>query len=263
MDQQKLIDAITEQVMQRLIQAQAGSVSPGAQSVSATPKLQPAELAKYIDHTLLKPDAPTSGFDKLCEEAIQYGMKSVCVNSSRVPYVARKLQGTKVQVCAVVGFPLGAMSSRSKAFEARDAISEGAAELDMVLAVGHLKSKEYDYVLEDIRSVRRATRSNTVLKVIIETSMLSEEEKVIACELSKKAGADFVKTSTGFGGGGATVEDISLMRSVVGPEMGVKASGGVRDYDKALLMIGAGADRIGAATSVPIVTGVRGTGAGY
>jgi len=177
-----------------------------------------------------------------------------------VPYVAKKLQGTSVRVCSVVGFPLGTMTSRSKAFETREAIEHGASEIDMVLAIGKLKAREYAYVEEDILAVRRATRSNTILKVIIETSMLTQEEKVLACQLAKRAGANFVKTSTGFGGGGATVEDIALMKSVVGKDMEVKASGGVRDYDKAMAMIGAGATRIGAVSSVAIVTGSRGTG---
>ncbi len=158
---------------------------------------------------------------------------------------------------------MGAMDSRGKAFEARRAIEEGAQELDMVINVGALKYGELKYVEEDIRMVRRATRGTTVLKVIIETSLLTEEEKVLACEISKKAGADFVKTCTGFAGGGATAADIALMRRVVGPDMGVKASGGVRDYDKAVLVLNAGANRIGAASSVPIVTGVRAEGEGY
>ena len=176
--------------------------------------------------------------------------------------MARRLAGTGVKVCSVVGFPLGAMTSRSKAFETRDAVSEGAAEIDMVLNIGALRSRNYRLVEEDIRAVRRATRATTILKVIIETVFLTQEEKVIACELSMKAGADFVKTSTGFSGGGATPEDIALMRRVVGPSKGVKASGGIRNTERALLMIGAGANRIGAAAGVAIVTGGQGQG-GY
>ncbi len=156
------------------------------------------------------------------------------MNSCRVAYVARKLQGTGVKVCSVVGFPLGSMTSRSKAFETREAIEDGASEIDMVINVGLLKSGDYHGVEEDIRAVRRATRGNTILKVIIETALLTQDEKVMACELSKKAGADFVKTCTGFNGGGASVEDLSLMRRVVGRDMGVKASGGVRTYKSAL-----------------------------
>jgi len=268
MDQEKLIERITEEVMKKLQSSNQGASNQQPQhtavkgtSFSALGSYtRPDELAQYIDHTMLKPDAESSAFDTLCQEALEYSFKSVCVNSSWVPYVARKLQGTKVKVCSVVGFPLGAMTSRSKAFETREAIESGASEIDMVLAVGKLKQGDYAYVEEDIRAVRRATRSNTILKVIIETSMLTQEEKVIACQLSKKAEADFVKTSTGFGGGGATAEDIALMKSVVGEKMGVKASGGVRDYDKALAMIGAGATRIGAVSSVAIVTGTQGKG---
>ena len=156
--------------------------------------------------------------------------------------MARKLQGSNVKVCSVVGFPLGAMTSRSKAFEAREALSDGASEIDMVINIGLLKSGDYHGVEEDIRAVRRATRSTTVLKVIIETALLSQDEKVMACELSKKAGADFVKTCTGFSGGGASVEDIALMRRTVGREMGVKASGGVRTWKNAISLIGAGAN---------------------
>ncbi|HVP20063.1 MAG TPA: deoxyribose-phosphate aldolase, partial [Spirochaetia bacterium] len=185
---------------------------------------------------------------------------AVCVNSCRVAQVARKLQGTDVKVCSVVGFPLGAMTSRAKAFEAREAISDGASEIDMVINIGLLKSGDYHGVEEDIRAVRRATRATTILKVIIETVLLTQDEKVLACELAKKAGADFVKTSTGFLGGGATVEDISLMRRVVGRDMGVKASGGVRNYKTAVAMIGAGASRIGAQASVAIVTGADSAG---
>ncbi len=262
MDQQKLIEAITNEVMKKLQsvpQVQSGRVQGTAYSGLA-PYTSPGDLASYIDHTMLKPDAGAEAFDQLCREAVQYSFKSVCVNSSWVAYVSRKLQGTPVKVCSVVGFPLGAMTSRSKAFETREAIEAGASEIDMVLAVGKLKEKDYRYVEDDIRSVRRATRHNTVLKVIIETSMLTQEEKVIACQISKRAGADFVKTSTGFGGGGASAEDIALMKQTVGPDMEVKASGGVRDYDKAMAMIGAGATRIGAVSSVAIVTGNKGTG---
>lgn len=265
MDHNELINQITSEVMKRLqveMQkrgGQLGSVGGGGQFSGA----DPASLAKYIDHTMLKPEAPLAAFDKLCDEAVQYGFKSVCVNSFRVPYVTRKLQNTGVKICAVIGFPLGAMDSRAKAFEARRAIEEGAQELDMVINVGALKSGDLKYVEDDIRAVRRATRGTTVLKVIIETFLLTEEEKVLACEISKKAGADFVKTCTGFAGGGATPEDIALMRRVVGPDMGVKASGGVRNYDKAVLLLNAGASRIGCVSSVPIVTGVRAEGEGY
>ncbi len=257
MDQNQLIERIVAEVVARMGKSASGArvLEPAAHSVSAAPAMGPTDLAKYLDHTLLRPEAATAGFDKLCQEAVQYGFFSVCVNAGRVAYVARKLQGTDVKVCSVVGFPLGAMTGRSKAFEAREAIADGAAEIDMVINVGLLKSGDYHGVEEDIRAVRRATRATTILKVIIETVLLTQDEKVLACELAKKAGADFVKTSTGFLGGGATVEDISLMRRVVGRDMGVKASGGVRNYKSAIAMIGAGATRIGAQSSVAIVTG--------
>ncbi len=221
--------------------------------------LNPKEMASFIDHTMLRPEAQTDAFDKLCAEAITFGFYSVCVNSCRVGYVAHRLQGTRVKVCSVIGFPLGAMTSRAKAFEAREAISEGASELDMVINIGFLKSGDYRTVEEDIRAVRRATRANTVLKVIIETALLTQDQKIMACEIAKKTGADFVKTCTGFAGGGATVEDIALMRRTVGKDLGVKASGGVRSYEKAVSLIGAGATRIGAVSSVAIVSGQDGS----
>lgn len=211
-------------------------------------------MAKYIDHTLLKPDATFDGMDKLCEEAIKYRFKAVCVNSGSVAYVSGKLQGSGVDVCSVVGFPLGAMHTSAKAFEAERAIEDGAQELDMVLNIGALKSGDLKTVDMDIRTVRLVSESPVVLKVIIETSLLTEEEKIRACEIAKKAGADFVKTSTGFSGGGATIEDVVLMRSVVGPTMGVKASGGIKDFATASAMIAAGANRIGAGAGVTIIT---------
>jgi deoxyribose-phosphate aldolase len=218
-------------------------------------KMTASEIAKYIDHTLLKPEAALPAFDKLCDEAIRYGFKSVCVNSGRVAYVAERLEGTGVKVCSVIGFPLGAMESRAKAFEAKRAMEQGATELDMVLNIGTLKSGDLKGVEEDIRAVRKKARGTTVLKVIIETCLLREGEKVLACEIAKKAGADFVKTSTGFSTGGATVEDVALLRRVLGPEMGVKASGGIKDFTTASAMIAAGANRIGAGAGVAIVTG--------
>ncbi len=211
-------------------------------------------MAKYIEHTLLKPDATFDGMDKLCEEAIKYRFKAVCVNSGSVAYVSCKLRGHCVDVCSVVGFPLGAMHTSTKAFEAEKAIEDGAQELDMVLNIGALKSGDLKTVDADIRTVRQVSESPVVLKVIIETSLLTEEEKIRACEIAKKAGADFVKTSTGFSGGGATIEDVVLMRSVVGPTMGVKASGGIKDFATASAMIAAGADRIGAGAGVTIIT---------
>ena len=210
------------------------------------------DIAKYIDHTVLAADARKEKIEALCKEAYQHGFASVCVNSCWVSLAAKLLEGTEVKVCTVVGFPLGAMDSVSKAVEARNAVRNGADEIDMVINIGFLKSGMYDDVLEDIREVRKATEGKT-LKVIIETCLLTEEEKRKACELSEEAGADFVKTSTGFSTGGATVEDVALMKSVVGDRLRVKASGGIRDYKTAKAMIEAGASRIGASAGVRIV----------
>ena len=212
-----------------------------------------AEMARYIDHTLLKPEATVEALTKLGAEAISYNFKAVCVNSANVSYMAAKLQGSDVAVCTVVGFPLGAMQTHAKAFEAQNAVVDGAAELDMVLNIGALKSGDLKTVANDIQAVRKAAESPAVLKVIIETCLLSEDEKIKACEITKDAGADFVKTSTGFAGGGATMEDVALMREVVGPEMGIKASGGIKDWATALTMIKAGATRLGTSSGVEIV----------
>ncbi len=211
------------------------------------------ELARYIDHTILKPDAKEGDVIKLCREALEYKFASVCVNASNVKLTDSFLRGTEVKVCTVVGFPLGATTKETKAFEAAQAIRDGAAEVDMVINIGALKSGKVDAVEEDIKAVADACKGKALLKVIIETCLLTDEEKVIACELSKKAGADYVKTSTGFSTGGATVEDIALMRRTVGPEMGVKASGGIRNLESALKMIEAGATRIGASASISIL----------
>jgi deoxyribose-phosphate aldolase len=214
----------------------------------------PADMAGMIDHTLLKADATRDDVRKLCEEAKRYHFASVCVNTTWVPFAKALLHGTNVMVCAVVGFPLGAMTPSAKAFEAREAVRQGAAEIDMVLNQGALKSRDYETVFEDICKVVKASQPARV-KVILETGALSQEEKIIAISLSKMAGAAFVKTSTGFGPGGATVEDIALMRRLVGRDMGVKASGGVRTKEDAEKMAQAGASRIGASASVAIVTG--------
>lgn len=255
MDQNELIDKITKEVMDRikknLNEESLNKVSNTGSNLGITP----SELARYIDHTLLKPQAVASQFDQLCDEAKKFNFYSVCVNSTWVSYVAKKVRGSNVKVCSVVGFPLGEMDSRSKAFEARNAIDNGANEIDMVISVSALKSGNYKYVEDDIRAVKRACRSNTVLKVILETSLLDDKEKIIACEICKKVEADFVKTSTGFGSAGATVHDIELMRRTVGPDMGVKASGGIRDFKTAIAMIKAGATRIGAGAGVAIVSG--------
>ena len=213
-----------------------------------------ADLAPYIDHTLLKADATREDLRKLCDEARKHGFASVCVNTANVRYCKAQLAGSGVMVCAVVGFPLGAMATEAKAFEAREAVRNGAQEIDMVVNIGALKSRDYAAVLEDIRKVVAAS-APARLKVIIEASALTREEKIISCTLAKTAGAAFVKTSTGFGSGGATAEDVALMGAVVGPGVEVKASGGIRTTEDADRMIEAGATRIGASASVAIVLG--------
>lgn len=210
-------------------------------------------LARYIDHTVLKPDTKEGDVIKLCREALEYKFASVCINPVYVKLAYSFLQGTEVKVCTVVGFPLGATTKESKAFEAAQAIENGATEVDMVINVGALKSGKLDLVEEDIKAVAEACKGKALLKVILETCLLTEEEKIAACRLSQKAGANYVKTSTGFSSGGATVEDIALMRRTVGAEMGVKASGGIRNLETALKMIEAGASRIGASASVAII----------
>jgi deoxyribose-phosphate aldolase len=222
----------------------------------------PADMAKLIDHTLLKPEATRDEVVKLCEEAKKHRFASVCVNTTWVPLCKALLAGTQVMVCAVVGFPLGAMAPNAKAYEAREAVRQGAKEIDMVLNIGALKSRDYETVFEDICKVVKSS-SPAGVKVILETSALNQEEKIIACALSKMAGAAFVKTSTGFGKGGATVEDVALMRSLVGFDIGVKASGGVRTAEDVVKMAQAGANRIGASASVAIVSGATsGSGSG-
>lgn len=228
----------------------------GADRVGGTPGLDrvPEDLAGYIDHTLLKPEATLPEVRKLCEEAARFGFVSVCINPVWVPVCREMLGGTGVRVCTVIGFPLGAVSPRVKAFEARAAVEDGAKEVDMVLNVGAFKSGFDDIVASDIQGVVAAASPGAVTKVILETALLGDEEKIRACELAKRAGAHFVKTSTGFGPGGATAADIALMRRIVGPAMGVKASGGVRTHEDALRMIRSGASRIGASASVRIMS---------
>jgi deoxyribose-phosphate aldolase len=284
MNTQELVDKITGHVLAKLREssgaaraadnALAGGPSGGNGSGSVTarpaaaagtpgtappelPGLRPAELARYIDHTLLKPEATREQVDKLCEEAVEYGFYSVCVNTTWTAYCARKLRGKGVKVCTVVGFPLGAMDSRAKSFETRSSLENGAEEIDMVMNVGALKSGDLKTVEQDIRWVARACRQNTILKVIIENALLTDEEKILACQIAKRTGAHYVKTSTGFASSGATVEDVALMRRTVGLEMGVKAAGGVRSYEDATAMIQAGASRIGTSSSVAIVTGAK------
>lgn len=227
--------------------------SAGSPASNAMPQSS-AALAKMIDHTLLKPDATESDLKKLCDEARKYKFATVCVNSAFVRRAAELLQGADAKPIAVVGFPLGAATSSAKAFEAREAIKNGAKEIDMVINIGELKSGNYTVVFDDIRAVVEASKPHPV-KVILETALLDHDQKVIACALSKAADAAFVKTSTGFGPSGATAEDIALMRKVVGPTMGVKASGGIRTTDDALKMIQSGASRVGASASVAIVDG--------
>lgn len=195
--------------------------------------MQKNELAKMIDHTMLKPDATKASIEKLCKEALDYNFASVCVNPSRVAECYSMLKDSDVKVCTVIGFPLGATTTASKVFETEDAIKNGATEVDMVINIGKLKDKDYDFVKKDIQAVVDAAKGKALSKVIIETCLLTDEEKVMACKLAKEAGADFVKTSTGFSTGGATGEDIKLMRETVGEDMGVKASGGVRSIEDA------------------------------
>ena len=209
-------------------------------------------IASMIDHTLLKPEATPAQIEKLCAEAAEYHFASVCVNPVYIPLAARLLKGTGVKVCCVVGFPLGAIAPEQKAAEAASCAAMGAEELDMVIHVGAAKAGDWALVQRDIEGVVKAAAGHTV-KVIIETCLLTDEEKVKACEAAKAAGAHFVKTSTGFSTGGATTHDIALMHKTVGPEMGVKASGGIRDYETAMAMIEAGANRIGASAGIAIV----------
>jgi deoxyribose-phosphate aldolase len=213
-------------------------------------------IAALIDHTILKADATPHEIETVCAEAVQYGFASVCINPSFVPRCKHLLKGTSVKVCTVIGFPLGASSTASKSDETKHAIRDGAEEIDMVLHVGMLKSGNFDYVLDDIAAVVRVAHSqNAIVKVILETSLLNDDEKRTACRLAQEAGANFVKTSTGFSAGGATEHDIALMRNAVGSSMGVKASGGIRTREHAQAMIAAGATRIGASAGIKIVTG--------
>lgn len=277
---ERVIEGITRQV---LILVQEGSMRPngngrdhsagnyadgmrsvvnaGADRVASTLGMTPTDgsMAHMIDHTLLKPDATQDEVAQLAYEARKYKFASVCVNPSYVKLSAQLLKGSEVDVCTVVGFPLGATPTDVKVFEAQQAIREGATEIDMVINVGAVKSKDYELVEMDIASVVRACHAgNAILKVIIEAALLTDEEKVAASQLSKIAGADFVKTSTGFGPGGATPEDVALMRRVVGPNIGVKAAGGIKTAEDARRMIEAGASRIGASASIKIVGGSNG-----
>jgi len=236
-------------------------VSAGAERLASTIGVIPQDLrlANMIDHTLLKPDATPDQIAQLCFEARKHGFASVCINPAWVKLCAQLLEGSPVKVCTVIGFPLGATAPEVKAFECQNAIEHGATEIDMVINIGALKARDLELVAKDICGVVRAAHARgAIVKVIIEAALLTDEEKTIACLLSKEAGADFVKTSTGFASGGATVHDVALMRRAVGPEMGVKAAGGVRTYEDAESMLKAGATRIGASAGVKIIQGIGG-----
>lgn len=279
MDQNQIIQKIVEEVLARMgpaasraqaaAQEPAKAATPAGQQAGASPSaasslsgdlILPSDLPRFIDHTLLKAESSPEQVDALCDEAAKYHFYSVCVNSSWVERCVRRLGGTGVKTCAVVGFPLGAMDKRVKSFEARTAVANGAAEIDMVMNVGAMKARDLKTVREDMLAVRRACRSGITLKVILETCLLNDEEKVLACQIAKDIGADFVKTSTGFNKSGATTADIALMRRTVGPKMGVKASGGVRTFEDAVAMIRAGATRLGASSSIAIVSGQKSGG---
>jgi deoxyribose-phosphate aldolase len=235
--------------VQQVIGAGASRISAG---LGAVPK--DGAVAALIDHTLLKPDATEAQIAQLCYEARTYNFATVCVNPAHVKLAAQLLSGSPVKVCVVVGFPLGATPSEVKAYETQQAIEDGAREIDMVINIGALKSKDYDMAFKDIAAVvRTAHAGGASVKVIIEAALLTDEEKVVASQLAKEAGADYVKTSTGFGPGGATVADVALMRRVVGPTMGVKAAGGIKSYEDVQKMVAAGATRIGASASVKIM----------
>lgn len=247
----------------RANEAVTAALGPIPDGVDAPAALRDSDrLAGRIDHTLLKPDATLTAIETLCREAVEHKFASVCVNTRWVPTAAERLAGSGVMVCTVVGFPLGAMTRLAKAEEARITVAEGADEVDMVIDIGGLRSGDLAAVYDDILGVVAAARPAPV-KVILETSLLDDDHKAIACLIAARAGAAYVKTSTGFGGGGANVHDISLMRAMVGDALGVKASGAVRTREDARAMIKAGADRIGASSSVAIVTGGAGEEAGY
>lgn len=280
MHQEELIEAVTREVLAALGQGDPCADCHGSCAAHSPDRVRsvvanganrvsyhgegaevPMDLAKYIDHTLLSPDATQEDVDTLCAEAREYGFASVCVNPTWVKRAAQNLRGTDVRVASVIGFPFGATLSEIKAMEARRVIRDGAKEIDMVINVGALKSGQHDVVQADIAKVSDACHeAGAINKVIIETSLLTDEEKVIASHLAQMAKADYVKTSTGYAGGGATVGDVLLMRETVGPKMGIKASGGVRSREDAEEMIAAGATRIGASAGIVIVTGGEASG---
>lgn len=256
------VDVLTrKETVKQIVDAGAERIAAG---IGVGETLPDKNIASYIDHTLLKPDATPAEVIRLCEEARKFIFASVCINPGYVALAAEILRGSRVKVCTVVGFPLGSTTTEVKRFETEQAIANGATEIDMVINVGRLKQGEYGYVFNDIQQVVLACTNKRILtKVILETSLLSDEEKVKACLICKDAGANFVKTSTGFSKGGATVGDVALMRMVVGSTLGVKASGGIRTREDADAMIASGADRIGASASVKIVSGEGEEGKGY
>lgn len=253
---QKWLDLQSEQLGEALAQQGLSLAVPMVLTDSFQPEAG-ENIARFIDHTVLKPDASAEQVRKACDEAIQYGFASVCINPSYVLLAANQLNGSNVKVCTVIGFPLGATSTLTKVWEARDAIANGAEELDMVIPIGILKEGYYSQVYRDIASVVEAANGR-IVKVILETALLTKEEIVRGTMLARMAGAHFIKTSTGFASGGATLADVALMRRVVGDDMGVKASGGIRDRKTALAMIEAGATRIGTSSGVAIVEGQEG-----
>ena len=249
MDINEIIRQVTEEICSKY--------GAQTQTPAAGDGYTPADMAKYIDHTYLKPEASVNEIRKICDEAKKYHCASVCVNPSYIQYVAQQLEGSGVTPCCVIAFPFGTSTPEAKAFEASDAASKGAREIDMVINVGAIKYGDWLLVKRDIEGVVNAVKGRAKVKVIIEACLLTDEEKVKACTVAKLAGAAFVKTSTGYSTGGATVEDVRLMRETVGPEMGVKASGGVRTYDDAIAMLKAGANRLGCSSTMKIVSGVK------
>ena len=249
MDINEIIRQVTEEICSKY--------GAQTQTPAAGDGYTPADMAKYIDHTYLKPEASVNEIRKICDEAKKYHCASVCVNPSYIQYVAQQLEGSGVTPCCVIAFPFGTSTPEAKAFEASDAASKGAREIDMVINVGAIKSGDWLLVKRDIEGVVNAVKGRAKVKVIIEACLLTDEEKVKACTVATLAGAAFVKTSTGYSTGGATVEDVRLMRETVGPEMGVKASGGVRTYDDAIAMLKAGANRLGCSSTMKIVSGVK------
>ena len=249
MDINEIIRQVTEEICSKY--------GAQTQTPAAGDGYTPADMAKYIDHTYLKPEASVNEIRKICDEAKKYHCASVCVNPSYIQYVAQQLEGSGVTPGCGIAFPFGTSTPEAKAFEASDAASKGAREIDMVINVGAIKSGDWLLVKRDIEGVVNAVKGRAKVKVIIEACLLTDEEKVKACTVAKLAGAAFVKTSTGYSTGGATVEDVRLMRETVGPEMGVKASGGVRTYDDAIAMLKAGANRLGCSSTMKIVSGVK------